>query len=66
MSKVALGFVPEPLLVPIDRILPSRKAPVGLASSRKYRQIQTPFILNVSYPTSHLKESPRDPCRHIS
>lgn len=41
MSKVALGFVPEPLLVPIDRILPSRKAPIGLASSRKYRQIHS-------------------------
>jgi hypothetical protein len=39
MSKVALGFVPEPKLVPIDKVLPSRKAPVGLASSRKYRQI---------------------------
>jgi ParB/RepB/Spo0J family partition protein len=39
MSKISLGFVPEPRQVPIDKILPSRKAPVGLASSRKYKQI---------------------------
>ncbi len=40
MSKIALGFVPEPRLVALERILPSRKAPVGLAASRKYKQIQ--------------------------
>ena len=39
MSKISLGFVPEPRQVPIDKVLPSRKAPVGLASSRKYKQI---------------------------
>ena len=27
MTGVALGFVPEPLVVPLDRILPSRKVP---------------------------------------
>lgn len=40
MSKIELGFVPEPRLVALERILPSRKAPVGLAASRKYKQIQ--------------------------
>jgi hypothetical protein len=41
MSKVALGFVPEPLQVPIANVLPSRKTPVGLAGSRKFKQIQS-------------------------
>jgi len=38
-SKVALGFVPAPKLVPLDKVLPSRKVPQGLLASRKYRQI---------------------------
>lgn len=41
MTGVALGFVPEPLMVPLDRILPSRKVPAGLATSRKFRQIRS-------------------------
>ncbi len=41
MTGVTLGFVPEPLLVPIDRILPSRKVPAGLATSRKFRQVRS-------------------------
>lgn len=41
MTGVALGFLPEPISVPIDRILPSRKVPVGLATSRKFRQIRS-------------------------
>lgn len=41
MTGVALGFVPEPLVVPLDRILPSRKVPVSLATSRKFRQIRS-------------------------
>ena len=40
MTGVVLGFVPEPLMVPLDKILPSRKVPVGLATSRKYNQIR--------------------------
>lgn len=40
MTGVAIGFVPEPMMVPIDKILPSRKVPVGLATSRKFRQIR--------------------------
>lgn len=41
MSKISLGFVPEPRLVSLDKVLPSRKAPVGLSSSRKYKQIHS-------------------------
>lgn len=41
MSKVTLGFVPEPKLVPVEKVLPSRKTPAGLSSSRKYKQIQS-------------------------
>lgn len=40
MTGVALGFIPEPLLLAMDMILPSRKVPVGLATSRKYIQIR--------------------------
>jgi len=34
-----LGFVPEPLLVQVSDILPARKTPEGLATSRKFKQI---------------------------
>lgn len=40
MTGVALGFIPEPLLLAMDMILPSIKVPVGLATSRKYIQIR--------------------------
>ena len=36
-----LGFIPEPLTIPLDQILPSRKIPEGLYGSRKFKQIQT-------------------------
>lgn len=39
MSKVALGFILAPRQVALEDILPSRKAPEGLSSSHKYRQI---------------------------
>lgn len=39
MSKVALGFIPEPRQVPLQDILPSRKTPEGLSVSRKFKQI---------------------------
>lgn len=39
MSKVTLGFIPEVLVVALDNLLPSRKPPAGLITSRKYRQI---------------------------
>ena len=41
MTTPPLGFVLEPLLLPISSILPSRKTPEGLLTSRKYKQIQT-------------------------
>ncbi|MDO8812289.1 MAG: plasmid partitioning protein RepB C-terminal domain-containing protein [Gallionella sp.] len=41
MSKVSLGFDLEPLTVPVDKILPSRKTPVGVLTSRKYMQIRS-------------------------
>ena len=39
MSKVTLGFIPEVIVVALDNLLPSRKTPAGLITSRKYRQI---------------------------
>ena len=41
MTKVQLGFIPEPLNVPLEMILPSRKAPEGLLMSRKFKQIRS-------------------------
>ena len=41
MTGVALGFVPEPMSVSMDLLLPSRKVPVGLATSRKFKQIKS-------------------------
>lgn len=39
MGKLPLGFVPEPLSLPLSSILPSRKMPDGLLTSRKFKQI---------------------------
>ena len=39
MSRPPLGFIPDPLTLPLDRILPSRKTPEGLHTSRKFTQI---------------------------
>jgi len=39
MGKPPLGFVPEPLSLPLSSILPSRKRPDGLLTSRKFKQI---------------------------
>lgn len=41
MTKVSLGFDFEPLTVSLDKILPSRKTPVGVSTSRKYMQIRS-------------------------
>ena len=40
MTKVSLGFDLAPLTVQIGKILPSRKTPVGVATSRKFMQIR--------------------------
>ena len=39
MSQPLLGFIPEPITLALDRILPSRKPPEGLQTSRKFKQI---------------------------
>jgi ParB-like chromosome segregation protein Spo0J len=39
MSRPLLGFIPEPITLALDRILPSRKTPEGLHTSRKFKQI---------------------------
>lgn len=39
MSCPPLGFIPEPITLALDRILPSRKTPEGLNTSRKFKQI---------------------------
>lgn len=39
MSQMPLGFIPEPITVHFDKLLPSRKAPDGLLNSRKFKQI---------------------------
>lgn len=39
MTSVTLGFVPEPLAVPLPSILPSRRTPAGITSTRKFKQI---------------------------
>lgn len=39
MSQPPLGFVPEPITVLLDRILPSRKPPDGVLESKKFKTI---------------------------
>ncbi|MBA5607383.1 ParB N-terminal domain-containing protein [Duganella sp. FT3S] len=39
MGKPPLGFLPEPLSLALSSILPSRKMPDGLLTSRKFKQI---------------------------
>lgn len=39
MSQPLLGFVPEPITVSLDRILPSRKTPDGVHDSKKFKTI---------------------------
>ena len=37
--QLPLGFIPEPLTLALDRILPSRKMPEGVLGSRKFKQV---------------------------
>lgn len=39
MNQMPLGFIPDPITVSFDKLLPSRKAPDGLLNSRKFKQI---------------------------
>ncbi|NOV30040.1 plasmid partitioning protein RepB C-terminal domain-containing protein [Methylomonas sp. ZR1] len=41
MTNIPLGFSLEPISVPLDKILPSRRTPTGVVTSRKYLQIRT-------------------------
>ncbi|MDR7270658.1 hypothetical protein J2X20_003316 [Pelomonas saccharophila] len=40
MNNPLLGFVPDPITVPFDKLLPSKKLPIGLETSKKYLQIK--------------------------
>jgi ParB-like chromosome segregation protein Spo0J len=40
MTGVTLGFIPEPLSVPVSRILPSRRIAAPVVESRKFKQIK--------------------------
>ncbi|AXF13004.1 hypothetical protein CUJ87_00130 [Paraburkholderia caledonica] len=40
MTGVTLGFIPEPLSVPVVCILPSRRTPAAIIDSRKFKQIK--------------------------
>ena len=59
MSKVTLGFIPEPILVSLERILPSRKVPERLLTSRKFKQIQS--SINAVGLIEPLNITPADP-----
>jgi hypothetical protein len=39
MSQIALGFIPDPMTINFDKLLPSRKLPENVITSRKYKQI---------------------------
>ncbi|HJW53980.1 MAG TPA: plasmid partitioning protein RepB C-terminal domain-containing protein [Burkholderiaceae bacterium] len=41
MTGIALGFSMDPLSLSLTNILPSRRAPEGLVTSRKFKQIRT-------------------------
>lgn len=41
MSVVTLGFIPEPLSVPVSCILPSRRLPALVVESRKFKQVRS-------------------------
>jgi len=39
VTNVELAFLPKPLMVPLDNILPSRKPPIGLLETKKYKMV---------------------------
>ena len=41
MPQLTLAFLPDPLLIPLDLVLPSRKALAGILITRKFLQIQS-------------------------
>lgn len=40
MAQLSLAFLPNPLSIPLDLILPSRKAQAVILTTRKFLQIQ--------------------------
>lgn len=44
MTTVALGFLPKPLMIPVESLLPSTKLDTRLVSSHKYRQIRESIL----------------------
>lgn len=44
MTTVALGFLPKPLMIPVDSLLPSTKLDARLVASHKYRQIRESIL----------------------
>jgi hypothetical protein len=44
MTSVALGFLPKPLLLPVDSLLPSVSLDPKLLSSHKFRQIRASIL----------------------
>jgi hypothetical protein len=41
MTHTLLGFIPEPILLRFDQLLPSRRLPEGLDGSKKFKQIKS-------------------------
>ena len=59
MTKLTLGFIPNPLLIPLSALLPSRKTPEGLLASRKFKQISTSIeSIGLIEPLSVSKPNP--------
>ena len=59
MTKSNLGFIPDPLMVPLSALLPSRKTPEGLLVSRKFKQISTSIeSIGLIEPLSVSKPNP--------
>ncbi len=44
MTSVKLGFLPKPISVALKCLLPSRKPPVTLLTSQKYKQIRSSIV----------------------
>ncbi|MDM0068776.1 plasmid partitioning protein RepB C-terminal domain-containing protein [Variovorax sp. J31P207] len=44
MTTVALGFLPKPMMIPVESLLPSTKLDARLVSSHKYRQIRESIL----------------------
>jgi len=40
VTAVALAFLPKPLMVAMDNVLPSRKIPLGVIDTQKFKQIR--------------------------